>query len=236
MRRRLAVTGAVLAALAGEWLGHGLAYYRVAGVAGLRAGLSGGVHGYMLPIGLVILLGAAASATVWARAWIVLGRRLDRSAAVLARLRAGKRVGEVPAAVAATGRRGATSFAARVGALALPIALLQCVLYLVQENLERVLHGLAAPGLSPIVDGFGAAAWIQAAVALVLATAIAVATYLLRTRAVAARSCERLARRLWERARRSATSPQPRLPHVKAARLLLRSAIWQRPPPAPCSA
>ena len=190
----------------------------------------------MLPIGLVILLGAAASATVWARAWIVLGRRLDRSAAVLARLRAGKRVGEVPAAVAATGRRGATSFAARVGALALPIALLQCVLYLVQENLERVLHGLAAPGLSPIVDGFGAAAWIQAAVALVLATAIAVATYLLRTRAVAARSCERLARRLWERARRGATSPQPRLPHVTAARLLLRSAIWQRPPPAPCSA
>jgi hypothetical protein len=236
MRRRLAVTGAVLAALAGEWLGHSLAYYRVAGIAGLQAGLSGGIHAYMLPLGLVMLLGAAASATVWARAWIALGRRLDRSAGVLARLRAGKRVNGVPRTAAATGRGGTTSFAALVGSLALPIAVLQCVLFLAQENLERVVHGLAAPGFAPVVDGFGAAAWIQAAVALVLASAIAVATFLLRARAVAAQSCEHRVRWLWERARRSAQPARPHLPHVTAARLLLRSALWQRPPPAPCAA
>jgi hypothetical protein len=64
MRRRLAVTTAVLAALVGEWLGHSLAYYRVAGTAGLQAGLTTGIHDYMLPLGLALLIGAAAGATV----------------------------------------------------------------------------------------------------------------------------------------------------------------------------
>jgi hypothetical protein len=38
MRGRLAVTSAVFAALVGEWVGHSLNYFRLAGLAGLKLG------------------------------------------------------------------------------------------------------------------------------------------------------------------------------------------------------
>ena len=143
MRRRLAVTAVAVASLVGEWLGHGAAYYRVAGIAGLQAGLTGGIHDFMLPLGLALLLGAAAGATAWTRAWLALGRRLDRSGAALR---------------------------------------------------------------------------------------------LLRSRDAAAQLCEHLVRALWERNQRRTSSPLPRPTYLPAAQLLLRSAIWQRPPPVPAAA
>jgi hypothetical protein len=124
---------------------------------------------------------------------------------------------------------------AAVLALALPLATVQCAVYLVQENLERALRGIPAGGFGPLLDGGGAAMWIQAAVALALATILTAALLLIRRRHGAVERLERLARAIWERTR--STSP-PTLPrrHVTATQLLLGSALWQRPPPAPSPA
>jgi hypothetical protein len=236
MRRRIAVTGAVLAALVGEWLGHSLSYYRVAGVAGLQAGLTSGVHDYMVPVGLALLVGAAVGAAAWTRAWLALGRRLDRSAAALARLRSGAGLrepapGGAPPVGASGGVAHAPSYAARVVALAAALAVVQCSLYLLQENLERALHGLPTGGLSPLLDRYGAAAWIQAAIGLLLATVLVAAMRLITARRSVAERCERMVRAMWERAVRSTSSPRPRPSTVIPAQLLLRNALWSRPPP-----
>jgi hypothetical protein len=236
MRRRLAVTTVVVTALVGEWLGHGISYYRAAGIAGLQAGLGGGIHDYMLPLVAVLLALAAVGAAGLIRAWLALGHRLDRSARLLARLRRGDcqdalvPLSQQPAHVA--GLAFMPSPLARVVALALPLAVVQCALYLVQENLERALRGLAAGGLGPLLDGGGAAAWIQAGVALVLATILTAALLLLRARHRRVERIERLAHAFWLRSARDAALPASPQPHVTPARLLLGSALWQRPPPA----
>jgi hypothetical protein len=242
MRRRLAVTGAVLAALVGEWIGHSLSYYRVAGLAGLQAGLVTGVHDYMVPLGLALLVGAAVTATMWAGAWLALGARLDRSVLRIGSLLRGSRVVAVattdthsrPRSAVPSPRR--TSFGARMLALAAPMALVQCALYLVQENMERAVHGLPSGGLAPLVDGFGAAAWIQAGVAVLMAAAIALAMRALRSRAAVVERCERLVRALWQRTQRATSWAPPRSTDVIPAQLLLRSGLWVRPPPAPAAA
>jgi hypothetical protein len=231
IRRRLTLTGAVLAGLVGEWLGHSLAYYRLAGLAGLQAGLTSGVHSYMLLLGAVLLATALIGAAAWSRAWVSLGRRIDSSAAVLAALRRG-RAGAAPLVRSPPpGSSRQPTFAARVAALALPLTIVQCLLFLIQENVERALHGLAAAGLAPLVDAFGAAVWIQAAVALVLATVLVAAAHLLRAREATARRWAWLARSMWRRLQRAAHSPEPTPVHVAAALRLLGSALWQRPPP-----
>jgi hypothetical protein len=236
MRRRLAVTAVVVTALVGEWLGHGISYYRAAGIAGLQAGLGGGIHDYMLPLAAVLLAVAAAGAAGLTRAWLALGHRLDSSARLLARLRRGDRHAALVPPSQQPGRVADLAFMpsplARVLALALPLAVVQCALYLVQENLERALRGLAAGGLGPLLDGGGAAAWIQTAVALVLATILTAALLLLRARHRSVERIERLAYAFWQRSRRDAAQPANPRPHVTAARLLLGSALWQRPPPA----
>ena len=238
IRRRFAVTGVVLAALIGEWLGHGVACYRVAGIPGLQAGLGGGVHDYMLPLAAALLAAAVASAARLTQAWLALGRRLDASAHLLARLRAGnRRIGSLPPALA-DGRMGrAPSLVARTLALALPLAALQCGLYLAQENLERVFHRLPATGLAPLVGGGGAGAWIQGGIALVLAAVLASALSLFRSRRGAVQRCERLARTLWQRVHRAPVARRPaHRDQVSPARLLLGTALWQRPPPVPSPA
>ncbi|MDQ6847444.1 MAG: hypothetical protein M3019_07670 [Candidatus Dormibacteraeota bacterium] len=242
MRRRLAVTATVLALLAGEWLGHSLSYLRVAGLAGLRAGLTGGIHDYMIPLGLALLVAGAAGAAIWGRAWMAIGRRFDRSAAALRRLRRGQRVGAAGCepGPALGGQAGAPervpSLGARVLALAALMALLQCSLFVLQENLERVVHGLASGGFAPLLDGYGAGAAIQGCVALLLATVLVAAMGLLRARSAAAVLCERIVRALWQRALRSTSSPQPPQSDVIPAQLVLRTALWSRPPPVPAAA
>jgi hypothetical protein len=241
MRGRLAVTLAVLAALVGEWLGHSVNYYRVAGVAGLQSALTSGIHDYMLPLGLALLAAAALGAAAWTRAWLSLSRRLDRSTVALGQLRRGRRPADRGqcggtrdggAAQRMLGQRGpATSFAARVIALAAPMGALQCSLYLGQENLERALHGIAGSGLAPLLDSFGAAAWTQAVVAVVLATALVAASRVLRSKHVLVESYERLVGVLWQRALRGMSSPQPRRCHLLPTALVFRSSLWGRPPP-----
>ena len=239
MRRRLAVTAAVLAVLAGEWIGHSLSYFRVAGVAGLQAGLSGGLHEYMVPLGVALLVGGAAGAAIWVRSWVALGRRLDRAAEVMARLRWRHPV-ERPSDRHLAGAPGTPasppSFVSRVLALALPMALLQCSLFAVQENLERAVHGIAGGGVAPLLDGHGAGAAIQAGVALALATVLVAAVRLLRARSAAAALCERIVRVLWQRALRSTSSAPPGRSDVIPAQLLLRTTLWGRPPPLPSAA
>jgi hypothetical protein len=104
--------------------------------------------------------------------------------------------------------------------------------YVVQENLERAVDGLPAAGLAPVLDGYGAAAWIQVVVALALAALLSAALSLLHARHSVVARGERLARALWQRLQRtSAPAPRPRRWHVVASQLLLGSALWQRPPP-----
>jgi hypothetical protein len=240
MRRRLAVTTVVVTALVGEWLGHGISYYRAAGIAGLQAGLGGGIHDYMLPLAAVLLALAAVGAAGLIRAWLALGHRLDSAARLLARLRRGDGHGALVPLSQQPRHVADLAFMpsplARVVALALPLAVVQCALYLVQENLERALRGLAAGGLGPLLDGGGAAAWIQTAVALVLAAVLTAALLLLRARQRSVGRIERLAHAFWQRAGRDAAPPASPRPHVTPARLLLGSALWQRPPPASSAA
>jgi hypothetical protein len=235
IRRRLAVTAVVVTALVGEWLGHGISYYRAAGLAGLQAGLGGGIHAYMLPLAAVLLAAGVIGAAGLARAWLSLGHRFDRSARQLAGLRRGDRTTSVPPTQRpghAAERAFMPSAPALVVALAMPLAVLQSALYLVQENLERVLRGLPTGGLGPLLDGNGAAAWIQAATALVLAAVLTAALLLLRARRRSVERIERLVRAFGRRSgRESELPPHPR-PHVIATQLLLGSALWQRPPPA----
>ncbi len=232
-RRRLAVAAAVLATLAGEWLGHSLSYFRAAGLAGLQAGLTSGVHDYMVPLGVLLLIGAAATATMWARAWVTLGSRLDQSVALIRSLLRGAR----PSAAPRTARlEAAPSLGGRWLALALPMAVAQCGLYVLQENVEQAVHGIVGGGLAPLAEGFGAAAWIQTGVAALMAGAIVFAMRVLRSRIAAVDHCEHLVRALWLRAHRRKSSAPPRSAHVIAARLLPGTARWVRPPPVPVAA
>ena len=49
-RRRLAVAGAAVAAIGGEWLGHNLSDDRVAGLGGLTTG----IHRHTVPMGVAL--------------------------------------------------------------------------------------------------------------------------------------------------------------------------------------
>jgi hypothetical protein len=222
-------------ALVGEWLGHGLAYYRSAGVAGLRAGLGGGIHGYMLPLAAGLLVAAVAGATWLTRAWLVLGRRLDASAALIARLRAGERRGPEPVLrLPAGGRRRGPEPSPRAGLIALGLLLgaLQCALFLAQENLERVLQGAPAAGLAPLAGASGAATWIQLGVAAVLGAVLTAGGRLLRSRVRAVERLESVIRALCQRARVTTEVGRPAVGRrVVTVTGLLGSAVWQRPPP-----
>jgi hypothetical protein len=228
--RRLAAGAAgavVLMALVGSWLGHTLEYLRVDGGAGMGRSLLTGVHAYMLPAGGLLALAAARAGVRCWRAWLVLGRRLDRARAALRRLTRGERVDLATSTPAV-----AVSAPAGLLALWLPLAAAQVTVYLAQENLETVLAGGPAPGLSPVAGIHWAAAAVQAGVALLLAAGLLAAGRLLRGRATTVERCERLLRALWERllhgprvprgARRAAPTPVERFGRQ----------LWGRPPPA----
>jgi hypothetical protein len=155
--------GFVALALVAEWLGHAAVWFLTGGTAPARA-LSGPLHAYLGPLGLVIAVVAVASS--WA-VW----QGLDRLVELTGRFRQ------------ATERRDATDGpidwqpsphrlpgAGRVG---LSLALVQVVVYLCQENLEARVIGLTAPGLHVLTAHHGAPIAIHLALAFV-ATSVAV--------------------------------------------------------------
>ncbi len=226
---RRAASGAagafVVAALLGAWLGHTLEYLRVVdGAAPVRSALAG-AHAYMVPVGVLLGLAAAAAGAGCRRAWLSLGRRLDRARAGLARTWRGGRP------VPASGSAPVVSPPARLAALWLPLGAAQLGVYLAQENIESILAGGRAAGLGPILGVHWAAAALQLGVALVLAAALLVARRALAGRAGALERCERLLRTLWAR-RRDGGVPGAARPGLDPPVERFGRQLWSRPPPA----
>ncbi|HEY2702847.1 MAG TPA: hypothetical protein VGL20_04080 [Candidatus Dormibacteraeota bacterium] len=216
------------AALLGAWLGHTLEYLRVVdGAPPVRSALAG-AHAYMVPVGALLALAAAAAGAGCWRAWLALGRRLDSARAGLAHAWRGG--GTIPAGCAA-GTAAVVSPPARLVALWLPLGAAQLGVYLAQENIESVLAGGRAAGLGPVLGVHWAAAALQLGVALVLAAALLLAGRALAGRAGALERCERLLRTLWAR-RRDDGVPRGARPCLDAPVERFGRRLWSRPPPA----
>ena len=224
-RHAAAAAAVVVAALLGAWLGHTLEYLRVGGAPGLGTALAAGVHVYMLPLGVLLVLAAAAGAAAGHRAWLGLGLRLDTTRAALFRaLR-----GHAPGPAFAAGP--VVSVPGRLLALWLPLGAVQIALYLGQENLETLLAGRPAAGLAPLLGAHRAAAGVQLAVALVLAAALLLAGRLLAGRARELARCVRLLRVLaWSR-RCAGDAPAAPILHLPAPVERFGRQLWSRPPP-----
>ena len=237
-RLRLAASGGVLLALVGLWLGHTLEYARVGGVAGLGDVMLRSLHVYMLPVGMLLALAAAAGAVRGVRLWLGLGRQLAGvRLAVAAALRGRRGASEAPrraqrAGALATGPRSATRLLATWW---LPLTALQIGLYLFQENVEAAVGGAPAPGLGAITGVHALAPLVHAGVALLLCAAVALARRLLRRRAVLVERATLLLRLLLDRL----GSLRPLLPGAVVAGPLPLDRfgrLWCRPPPVPVSA
>lgn len=226
-RLRLAASSVVGLALLGVWLGHALEYGRVAGLAGIQQMLVGSVHWYMAPVGLVLALLAAAGAIRAVRLWTVLGRQLAWTrGAIAAAWRGERRL--PPPSFAAPHRDGPVRL--RLSGLWLPLTVAQIGLYLVQENLEAVIAGRAAPGIGAVTGVHWAAPLIHAGVALVLAVTVVVAHRLLLQRAHDVAQTGALLRRLLGYLTRAtnwvAPASQARVRPVDRL-----GRLWCRPPP-----
>jgi hypothetical protein len=240
LRLRLAASGGVLLALAGVWLAHTVEYARVNGAGGAGAVMLGSLHAYMLPVGSLLTLAAAAGAVRGVRMWMGLGRQLGGLRVVLGGVLRGRRgaaaAGCRVAVGGAGGFRGHSGGAVRlVAAWWLPLTLLQIGLYLFQENVEAALAGAPAPGLGAISGVHALAPLVHALVALVLCSAAALAWRLLRRRAAAVERVAALLRHLLDRL----GSMRPLTPGaVVAVPLPLDrfGRLWCRPPPVPVCA
>jgi hypothetical protein len=222
--RRLFAPSLVLLALVGTWTGHTLEYARVAGRAGLREELFGSVHLYMLPLGALLAVLAAAGGVGWWRAWQTLGRRLDAARDALAASLRGHRV----AAPTATAQPSA---AARWGALTLLLTGLQLVLYLVQENLEATAAGASAPGLRVYLGVHALAPVVHLAVAAVLAALMARGWALLLLRAERITGVVRLLRILLAALAAPLPPTTPVIEWRPSPLDRLGGQLWRRPPP-----
>ena len=226
-RLRAGAAALVLLALVGSWLGHTLEYLRVDGGPGMERALLAGVHAYMLPAGVLLALAAALAGVRCRRAWLVLGRRLDRARAALRGLPRGERV-----APTAPGPATAVSVPAGLLALWLPLGAAQVALYLVQENLEAVLGGAPAPWIGPVAGVHGGAPALQFAVALVLAALVLAVGRLLHRRHRTVERVERLLCLLWERLHRGGRAPGRARAWRPTPVERFGHQLWSRPPPA----
>jgi hypothetical protein len=231
----MAASGGVVLALVGVWLGHSVEYMRVGGVAGLGDALLHSLHVYMLPVGMLLALLAAAVAVRGVRLWVGLGRQLAGLRLAVARaLRGGRDAVDAP-------RAGGRPVGPRLGAGRLvaawwlPLTALQIGLYLFQENVEAVVGGAPAPGLGAVTGVHALAPVVHAAIALVLCAAVALASRLLRGRVALVERVAALLRHLLDRL----GSLAPELPGAAppAPPPLDRfGRLWCRPPPVPVSA
>lgn len=234
----MAASGGVVLALVGVWLGHSVEYMRVGGVAGLGDALLHSLHVYMLPVGMLLALLAAAAAVQGVRLWLGLGRQLVGLRLAVARALRGRRDAvEAPAGDRRVGPRlGAGRPGIRlVAAWWLPVTALQIGLYLFQENVEAVVGGAPAPGLGAVTGLHALAPLVHATIALALCAAVALASRLLRGRAALVERAVALLRHLLDRL----GSLAPDLPGAAppAPPPLDRfGRLWCRPPPVPVSA
>jgi len=229
---RWLVPGVALLACVGVWLSHTLEYLRVWGWSGLNQELTGSVHLYMIPVGLVLVLLVAVAGAALARLHRHLTRRVEHASGLLARVWRGRV--ESAQRPAASGHAAAPSSGRIVLILGAALAVLQVGLYLIQENLESAVAGVPTPGLSAITGVHWAAPIIEVAVGFVLA-AVAVALWsLLRRREAMVEHIERAVHGvLIALAARRVQPPllptSPRRHHGAPA--FFGASIWCRPPP-----
>jgi hypothetical protein len=224
-RQRWLAAGGALLAPVGVWLGHTAEYIRVGGMSGLRGELFTSLHAYMLPLGVLLaLLAAAAGIRIW-NAWCALGRRMVSGRAALLRAWRGRTPDSPPP--------GDATSCPRPGFLAVwvPLTLLQLALYLLQENLEAAAAGHPLPVLAPVTGAHWAAPLVHAGVSLLLAAGIVVLARLLGRRGHAVDVLERLVHTLAHHLGRSCDESLPAIwfpsPLDRLGRRLL-----PRPPPA----
>ena len=224
-RARVAASGAVLLALVGLFLGHTLEYLRVWGSAGVVGSITNPVHAYMLPVAGVLVVLSALLALRLARAWQALNDRLDRASAGVRRMWRG----QADAVTVEPAPR--SSPAARLTALWLPLAAAQIVLYVLQENVEALARGQAAPGWGAITGIHWAAPFVHLYVALLLACGVRICQILFRRREAIVEQAEALLRAIVRRREHPAAGTGlPATQHISPLDLLGRH-LWRRPPP-----
>jgi hypothetical protein len=221
---RAAASGGVLLALVGLFIGHTLEYLRVWGAAGVVASMTNPVHAYMLPVGVVLVLLSAVFALRLRRAWRTLNHRLDSAAARLRRISRGR-------PEAAVDQKPRSTPGTRLVAIWLPLAGAQIVLYVVQENVEAVASGHAAPGLAAITGIHWAAPFVHLYVALLLACVVRICQVLLHRREVVVERIEALVRAMVRR--RHTVAPRIDGARTRSVSPLERVGrhLWRRPPP-----
>ncbi len=197
--------------------------------AGLAREMSGSVHLYMLPLGVLLLGFIGLGGIVWVRAAHALGRRLD---ALRGAVRHGHRVdledSRRPGGVPALPERFAGLWMLLAGA--------QLLLYVVQENVEAHLAGYHPPGLGVLLGQHWAAAPLHFAVAGVLAGMASVALRRRRHLVGAVEFHEQLLALLRERRAPSSAVPVVGPPRSLTPLERWGSQRWARPPPVPVAA
>ncbi len=170
-RRRSVLSGGFIAlALLGEWLGHAGSWWLSGGVGPGRA-LSGPMHTYLGPVGVVL---AVVAVTMSGLVWAGLAR-LSRGTRSLHRALSQAWRSDPAVHHQARALARPSAHARRAGPLRIWTALasVQLVLYLVQENLELRLLGLPGGGLHVLSVHLGLPVIVHGAVAFG-ATVIAV--------------------------------------------------------------
>lgn len=236
----LKAPGFVLLALAGAWLVHTLEYLRVWGTDGLASRLSAPLHLWMIPVGAVLLVIAAAGGVRWVRLHRLLGEQVEQARLALAR-----RLRNQPAAARAprhhravpAGTRAAravlparVSLTARLATLWVSLMVTIGAIYLVQENIEAAAASLPRPGLAPMTGIHAAAPLVIAAAAFLLAACAVEGRRRVAATANDVDAVERLLRAL-EGLGCAAAEPGASRVAAPPALALLGAQLWRRPPP-----
>jgi hypothetical protein len=225
----------VFATLAGAWLAHTLEIWQLT-TSGVHfsgpVSLSpfGGVHNYMVVVGVALLgLSAVFGSALW-RLWWCLCRRLETARYHFRRLLRTSNSSHKPSIDEVV-----PSAPARLLYLWLPITAAQILLYVMQENIESAATVRSLPGISVLFGVHWAAPFIHGAVALVLAATIVLATRKIQSKAIAIEKIARAHVALWKWLTRATGQLTSFTISERIGGLAERlgTDLWQRPPPLP---